>query len=317
MAPVALTFESLPLDKSGPEGNAWGRFGERDELGMLNLLTPETVKAASKEIKEGVRISLDWHLSKPAHPFFGRQVFYHHIHHKAPRIVNDDILLFNTQCSTQWDGFRHYGYQNAKKFYNGFTQDDLTSSNVLGINVWVEHGGIVGRGVLLDYASWAEKNNIKVNPLTSCAIPPSHLKQLAAEENIVFQPGDILFIRSGFTVAYEALSASDEAQLPQRKASTFIGVESSRDMARWIWENQFAAVAGDMPGFEQAPLVECEVQLHQWLLSGWGMPIGEMFYLEDLARECKRLGRNTFFITSVPLKVLGGVASPPNAVAIL
>jgi hypothetical protein len=153
MSPVTPAFEELPLDKNGPEGNAWGRFGERDQMGMLNLLTPETVKEAAKEIKEGVRVSLDWHLSKPAHPFFGRQVFFHHIHHKAPRVVNDDMIVFNTQCSTQWDGFRHYGgsvfsytvrcttrliareaFQDAKKFYSGFTQDDIANSEALGIN---------------------------------------------------------------------------------------------------------------------------------------------------------------------------------------
>jgi len=317
MAHKVTAFETLPLDKNGGYYNAWGRFGENDQLGMLNLLTPTTVKAASKEIKEGVRIALDWPLSKPAHPFFGRQVFYHHIHSKSPRTVNDDVLLFNTQCSTQWDGFRHYGYQEKKCFYNGVTQEQIMSSDIIGINVWVENGGIVGRGVLMDYAAWMEKHNIKVNPLSSTAIKVSHLRQLAEEEKIVFQPGDILFIRSGFTKAYEALTTTEEANLPQRKDSNLIGVESSLDMAKWIWENQFAAVAGDMPGFEQAPIWDSPVQLHQILLAGWGCPIGEMFYLEELAKECKRLGRNTFFMTSVPLKVLGGVASPPNAVAIL
>lgn len=43
--------------------------------------------------------------------------------------------------------------------------------------------------------------------------------------------------------------------------------------------------------------------LHQWLLAGWGMPIGEMFDLERLARECELSGRWSFFISSVPLKV--------------
>ncbi len=109
MAPTTVKFDDLHLDPSGPFGNAWGRFGERDEMGTLNLLTPETVKEASKEIKEGVRVSLDWDLDKPSHPFFGRQIFYHHIHSKAPRTVNDDIVLFNTQCSSQWDGLRHFG----------------------------------------------------------------------------------------------------------------------------------------------------------------------------------------------------------------
>jgi hypothetical protein len=108
--PVELPpFSALPLRKDGPPGNAWGLFGEKDDLGRLNLLTPDVVKAAASEIKTGQRVSLDWPLSKPTNPFFGRQVFYHHIHTKSPRTVNDDVILFNTQCSTQWDGLRHFG----------------------------------------------------------------------------------------------------------------------------------------------------------------------------------------------------------------
>jgi hypothetical protein len=57
--------------------------------------------------------------------------------------------------------------------------------------------------------------------------------------------------------------------------------------------------------------------MHEVLLSGWGCPIGEMFDLEKLAEECKKRGRYSFFFTSSPLNVIGGVASPPNAIAIM
>lgn len=109
MAPEAIPFSALPLNKAGPPGNAWGRFGDKDQLGMLNLLTAEKKKAASAEIKEGISLSLDWNLDQPSSPFFGRQKFFHHIHHKAPRFVNDDLILMNTQGGSQWDGFRHFG----------------------------------------------------------------------------------------------------------------------------------------------------------------------------------------------------------------
>ena len=102
-------FEDLPLDPNGPVGNAWGLFGQNDQLGMLNLLTPRTVAAAAQEIKDGIRISLDWPLNKPSTPNFNRAVFRQEISNKAPRCVNDDMLAFNTQSSSQWDGFRHYG----------------------------------------------------------------------------------------------------------------------------------------------------------------------------------------------------------------
>lgn len=60
-----------------------------------------------------------------------------------------------------------------------------------------------------------------------------------------------------------------------------------------------------------------EFLLHEVLLSGWGCPIGEMFDLEGLAEECRKRGRWSFFFCSEPMNVKGGVASPPNAIAIL
>lgn len=109
MAPEAIPFSALPLNKAGPFGNAWGRFGVKDQLGTLNLLTANKKKAASTEIKEGISVSLDWTLDQPSFPLAGRQKFYHHIHQKTPRVENDDIILMNTQCSSQWDGYRHFG----------------------------------------------------------------------------------------------------------------------------------------------------------------------------------------------------------------
>ena len=179
--------------------------------------------------------------------------------------------------------------------------------------VWVEHGGIIGRGVLLDYASWAAKKNIVFDAFSRHTIPIKHLQQIADEEGIEFRQGDILFVRSGFTAQYDALTSEQAANL----SSHCMGLESSPETAQWLWEKGFAAVASDAPSFEQTEVKEYQACLHEWLLAGWGMPIGEMFYLEKLAEELRNQGRCTFFLTSVPLKIPGGVASPPNAMAIL
>lgn len=54
-----LSFDALPLDKSGPHGNAWGKWGLEDQLGTLNYLTQDVVaKAAQDCIKTGQRVSL-------------------------------------------------------------------------------------------------------------------------------------------------------------------------------------------------------------------------------------------------------------------
>jgi hypothetical protein len=112
---VVPPFSALPLDPTGPAGNAWGLFGANDQLGMLNLLTPEVVLHASQYIKTGLRVSLDWPLNKPTYPSNNRAPFKHELVNRAKgdglRVVNDDVLTFNTQSSSQWDGFRHFGKQ--------------------------------------------------------------------------------------------------------------------------------------------------------------------------------------------------------------
>ena len=102
-------FSELPLDPEGPPGNAWGLWGKDDQLGMLNLLTPEVVAASAKEIQQGIRISLDYPFDKPAVPTDDRKRFEHRIIHHPNVPMNDDEVCLNTQSSTQWDGFRHFG----------------------------------------------------------------------------------------------------------------------------------------------------------------------------------------------------------------
>ncbi len=102
---------------------------------MLNLLTPEATTAAAREIVEGVRISTDWPLNAMARPCFGRPAFEHRLNNKAPRNVNDDVLVFNTQSSSQWDGFRHYGVQSGEKLYfNGRTLDQVLTTRPNGVD---------------------------------------------------------------------------------------------------------------------------------------------------------------------------------------
>ncbi|KAK6710048.1 hypothetical protein SNK05_004523 [Fusarium graminearum] len=95
-----------------------------------------------------------------------------------------------------------------------------------------------------------------------------------------------------------------------------IGIQ--KEMMQWHWDNQFAAVASDTVAYEAWPSKRpAAVALHEVFLSGWGMPIGESFDLETLADKCREEGRWSFFVTSIPLDIPGGVASPPCAVAIL
>ena len=169
---------------------------------------------------------------------------------------------------------------------------------------WVETGGVVGRGVLLDWASWAETKGLKVDVHSSYSITAEALTEVAASQGTTaFEQGDILFIRTGYTESYDGLTGEAKAQLTKEYAPHSIGLESSRETLRWIWENGFAAVAGDQPALEALPFPKTEFLLHEWLLPGWGMPIGELFNLKRLSQECHKRQRWTFFFSSMPIYV--------------
>lgn len=176
---------------------------------------------------------------------------------------------------------------------------------------------ITGRGVLLDWFSWAQKSNITIDHFSREGIPLPQLIDVASSQGVSFQPGDILIIRTGWLVAYHKLSTPERAALPDRAVRASCGIEATEETIKWHWDNAFAAVASDTVAYEVWPSPRpYGVSMHEVFLSGWGMPIGESFDLEALAEKCQQLGRWTFMFVSVPLHIPGGVASPPGAVAI-
>lgn len=105
--------------------------------------------------------------------------------------------------------------------------------------------------------------------------------------------------------------------MPHRKVRSSCGVEASKEAIKWHWDNQFAAVASDTVAYEAWPSPKpWGVSMHEVFLSGWGMPIGESFDLEELSRRCEEKKRWSFLFVSDPLNVPAGVASPPGAAAI-
>lgn len=182
----------------------------------------------------------------------------------------------------------------------------------------VARGGIASRGVLLDWRRYAVAKSIRYSPFERHAITLDELKEVANLQGVEFQPGDILIIRTGWTEEYHQLDAKTRAELPDREVRASCGVEASRAMLKWHWDNAFAAVASDTVAYEVWPSPrKIGVAIHEVFLSGWGMPIGESWDLEALSTACAALGKWSFFMTSQPLNIKGGVASPSNALAIL
>jgi kynurenine formamidase len=179
--------------------------------------------------------------------------------------------------------------------------------------------------VLIDYVAYAKRHNIKYTVPGRLAITHEDLDTIAKEQGVEFRPGDILLVRTGYVKWHD--DASDDERLRGTSHHEYPGVEGSKECIEWMWEHHFAAVAADCPAFETIPPKDTHysialigisliVVLHNFLLAFWGTPIGELWDLEELARLCEKHKRYSFFVTSAPLNLEGGIASPANAMAI-
>ena len=251
-------FDDLPALGDFPRGCAWGLFdknGVKDRIGTLNLLDGPTVKAAASEIQVGQSVSLNWPLDSLHKPHARRIPVQHkHIDLNFLGITAfDDELHFNTQGSSQWDSFCHYAHQGTGCFYNGAKPDleGLKQKDLPTLDAWHQRGGLVGRGVLLDYVAWAEATSKSHSPLKSYGITTAELEAVAAHQGTEFRHGDILLVRVGLTEALAPLS--EEQQTEALGPRQLCGLAGDEDMARWIWNHHFAAVAADNLACEQQP----------------------------------------------------------------
>ena len=127
--PVEAGLEPMTLRWTRrPEGSTWGDFGPDDELGRLNLLTPEKVRQGVAEVREGLTFCLSLPLDLPGgnvlnprrHPpqitptrrANGRPNMNFPVCEEvdgATDVICDDRALIHLQYSTQWDTLAHVG----------------------------------------------------------------------------------------------------------------------------------------------------------------------------------------------------------------
>ncbi|MGH9836270.1 MAG: cyclase family protein [Blastocatellia bacterium] len=315
------TFAELPVKPDYPPHSAWGVFGDDDQIGTLNLLTPERVASAARLVQTGQVFALNWELELPDPPLFNRAALRHTINRRRKNVFDDVYDNFNTQSSSQWDGLRHFGHRQHG-FYNGVTEEQIADETNPrnGIHHWARRG-IAGRGVLIDFKRFAAAQGIVFNPGERYGITPEQLQAAADWQGLRFQTGDILLLRTGWIEWYCGLSEEQRTQIAQPGALQIAGLEQGEDSLRFLWDNHFAAIVCDNPPFEALPPAtpdkdENPGMMHGTIIGLWGMPIGEMFRLDALAAACAADHRYEFFFTAAPLNKLGGVASPPNALAI-
>lgn len=297
----------------------WGRWGDDDQLGTLNYITPQKIVDASGLVKQGkvVSLAIPFDDNGPQTGSFGR---FNPIHFMLqdggdvsigaqdhlPNIqYTDDAVTMPLQCATQWDALAHILYRG--KMYNGYEAHHVNSTGAKKNGMENAKDKIVSRGILLDIPRYKGKQWLEPGE----AIYPEDLDGAAAMGKVSVGTGDIVLVRTGQIGQVRADGSWGEYS---GGSAPGLGV----DCAQWICEHEVAGYATDTWGTEVIPNETPDIfqPLHMILIVHAGVLVGEIFDLEGLAEDCANDGVYEFLFVAPPLPITGAVGSPINPQAI-
>jgi kynurenine formamidase len=246
----------------------------------------------------------------------------------------DDVVTLSLQYSTQWDSLAHVGAEfdadgdgiEEPVYYNGYRAgvdlvgptDDAAGdggrhrcfAHHLGLEHMAFHG-VQGRGVLVDLEKHLGREFKGVRLDT--------LREIMAADDVVVEPGDMLLLHTGFATQILEWNREPDVSEIFRICSWL----DSRDDAllEWIADSQISALVADnyavegMLGKDRHPERHSFLPIHNLCLFKLGVPLGEMWYLHELAAWLRDHDRSRFLLTAPPLRLPGIVGSPLTPVA--
>ncbi|MEA2201415.1 MAG: hypothetical protein QOI89_2011 [Solirubrobacteraceae bacterium] len=283
----------------------WGRWGEQDERGAINLISPSTVLAASATVREGRVMALAQTLDEQMAVAIGRPPLAHHMtrdggdYAAGGRVLGrsryaDDVVSLGTHTGTHVDSLAHLWY--GEQIYNGHPQNSIRSQGASRCGV-EKMGPLVGRGVVLDVAADAGLGLLPAG----AGIGVEQLEDARRAIGVELEPGDIVLVRTGW--------------LGRAGAAYFQG-EPGLDLAgaAWLASHDVALVGADNYAIEALGERATDgFPVHELLLRDHGIPLMENVVLDALAAA--RPG--PFLFVAAPLPLRGATASPLSPVAIL
>ncbi len=283
----------------------WGRWGEDDELGTLNLVTPEKRRGALTLATAGVTVSLSHTYLTVADVEATSPVGYEMLGPDRPGPFRSDRYTFayHGYAHSHMDSLCHMMHEGA--LYNGYVRaDEVTEAGCARLGVSNYKQGIVSRGILMDIPRL--RGVAYLEPGT-----PIHVDDLEAwerEARLRVESGDILFVRTGRW-------ARRAEHGPWEMNVEAAGLHAS--VAPWLRERGVAMLGADGTNDVLPSGVEGVTQpIHQLTIVAMGMPLFDNLDLEALAAEAARQGRWEFLLVAAPLAVDGGTGSPLNPLAI-
>jgi kynurenine formamidase len=286
--------------------NTWGRWGESDQRGALNLLGAEQVRRGLSAVRSGEVVSL----AAPIHSgrgfgVVGRSAPQHYmvrdggdyaagLTERAGFGFADDVITLPTHGVSHLDALAHVWRDGV--MYNGHAADSVSSRGAARLGI-ENVQPIVTRGIFVDAAPGGCRQS-------DDAVHVDELIALIDNAGAQVQSGDALLVRTGWLEAQRRGVAD---------AHTWPGLD--RDCGAWLAEREVVLVGADNIGVESYPSSDpdCQVPLHIELVRGHGIYFAELLDLGGLAES----GHSTFLFVLSVLPVVGAVGSPVSPVAIL
>jgi kynurenine formamidase len=290
----------------------WGRWGDGDQVGTLNLISEQSRAAAAHGVRAGAALSLSLPLDArgpsssvrggPLHFMTATGSDSGGAELNGGARFTDDYIVMPLQCSTQWDGLAHIYYDGT--IYNGVPAAAVSAEGAARNGVEQAAGLISGRAVLLDYVR-LNRGEVPRRGLIAAA----DLDAMCARQGVAVRPGDVLLIRTGSMAIWRETGSWREFRAQQ----SGLGF----DCLDWLHSREVAAVAADNATVELAGYYsDYLVPLHMVGIRDMGLWLGEYWYLEDLAAAAAADGRWDFFLSAHVLPVTGAVGTPVSAVAL-
>jgi kynurenine formamidase len=281
----------------------WGRWGDEDQLGALNLITPEVTAAAAAMVRTGRTVSCARALNTQASVDNPTPVAHHMIGTFTEGWGADYVALAPHGFATSHiDALSHVFHEG--KLFNGYSAETVTAHGATRLGIHQLHGGIVTRGVLLDIPALRG-----VDALEPCEpVFPDDLETAEARAGLQVRAGDVLFVRTG------RWRWRDEHG-PWDLASRAAGLDAA--CLPWLRGRDVAALGSDGVSDVMPSRVDgVPMPIHTVAIVALGLHLMDNLDFDALADVCAEEGRWEFLLTVAPLVLRRGTASPVNPIAV-
>ncbi len=309
-SPESRDLAQADIERLMEELSNWGRWGDDDQLGAANLITPEKRLEALALATEGISVSLAHRLITEEAvdvPLpFERAILRLPDSGEEPAFrggVSDRYeISYHGYSHSHIDSLCHILYKG--KMYNGFSQDTVTEEGCTRSSIVNLQGGIVTRGIVFDIPRL--KGVPYLEPGT-----PIYTEDLEAFEEMAglrVRAGDAIFIRTGRWARRAELG-------PWAVSQNAAGLHAST--MPWVRSRDISFIGSDAALDVVPSQVEgVDLPVHILTIVAMGIDIFDNQDLEAVAETAAELGRWEFLLVAGPLAVETGTGSPINALAI-